>query len=172
MKQQQKVLINEQIRAKELRVIDEAKGNLGILATSEALRIAREQRLDLIEVSPNTVPPIAKIMDYGKYQYDVAKKLKEVKAKAHVAETKGLQVKVGTGDHDLEIKAKQASRWLKEGHRVKIELFLRGRTKYMQEQFLKERLDRVLHLISENYKVAEETKRSPKGLAMVIEKAK
>jgi translation initiation factor IF-3 len=172
LKQQQKVLINEQIRAKELRVIDDAKGNVGVISTSEALKLARSQGLDLIEISPNTEPPIAKIMDYGKYQYDVAKKLKEVKAKSHIAETKGLQVKVGTGDHDLEIKAKQASKWLKEGHRVKIELFLRGRTKYMEERFLKERLDRVLHLISENFKIAEEAKRSPKGLAMVIEKAK
>lgn len=165
-----KVLINEQIRARELRVIDDEQGNLGVITTEEALRIARSRNLDLIEVTSTTVPPIAKIMDYGKYQYDLAKKLKVVKAKAHTVETKSLQVKVGTGDHDLEIKAKQASNWLKEGHRVKIELFLRGRTKYMEEKFLKERLDRVLVLITESFKVAEEAKRSPKGLAMVIER--
>jgi translation initiation factor IF-3 len=79
-------------------------------------------------------------------------------------------VKVGTGDHDLELKAKQASNWLKEGHRIKVELFLSGRTKYMDEKFLRERLDRVLKLITENFKIAEEVKRGPKGLQLTIER--
>ena len=85
-------------------------------------------------------------MDYGKYQYDVSKKLKEVKAKAKVTETKSLQVKLGTGDNDLEIKAKQASKWLKEGHRVQFDLYLRGREKYLEESFLKCTLPKLLVL--------------------------
>ena len=85
-------------------------------------------------------------------------------------ETKSIQVKVGTGDADLALKAKQASLWLKEGHRIKVELFLKGRTKYMDENFLKERLDRVLHLITEQYKIAEALKKVPKGLMLTIER--
>jgi translation initiation factor IF-3 len=109
-------------------------------------------------------------MDYGKYKYEASKKLKKQKDGAKQTETKGIQIKIGTGDHDLELKAKTASKWLKEGHRVKIELFLSGRAKYMDESFLKERLDRVLHLITIDYKVSEAYKKGPKGLTTIIEK--
>ncbi|KKP88505.1 MAG: Translation initiation factor IF-3 [Candidatus Nomurabacteria bacterium GW2011_GWA2_35_80] len=122
--------INNQIRAKELRVID-----------------SEGQNLD-----------------------EINKKLKKAKAGSKPTETKSIQIKIGTGDHDLGLKAKTASKWLKEGHRIKVELFLAGRAKYMDEKFLKERLDRVLHLITENYKVSDSYKRSPKGLITTIEK--
>ena len=162
--------INNQIRAKELRVINNEGQNLGVLSIKDALELAESQGLDLIEVSPNANPPIAKVMDFGKYQYEVSKKLKKAKAGSRPTETKSIQIKIGTGDHDLELKAKTASKWLKEGHRVKVELFLAGRTKYMDEKFLRERLDRVLHLITENYKVSDAYKRGPKGLTTTIEK--
>ena len=164
--------INNQIRAKELRVIDSEGQNLGVLSIKEALELAQSKGTDLIEISPNTNPPVGKIMDFGKHQYEVNKKLKKTKAGSKPTETKSIQIKIGTGDHDLELKAKTASKWLKEGHRIKVELFLAGRTKYMDEKFLKERLDRVLHLITENYKVSDSYKRSPKGLITTIEKAK
>ena len=164
--------INKQIRAAELRVIDEEGVNLGIFPLAEALKMAGDRGLDLIEITPNAVPPIAKIMEYGKYQYELKKKLQKAKAGAKASETKSIQIKIGTGDHDLELKAKTASKWLKEGHRIKVELFLKGRSKGMQEGFLKERLDRVLHFITEQYKIAEPHKRSPKGLSVVIERDK
>lgn len=164
--------INNQIRAKELRVIDNEGQNLGVLSIRDSLELAQNKGLDLIEISPNAVPPIAKIMDFGKYQYEINKKLKKAKAGAKTTETKSIQIKIGTGDHDLGLKAKTASKWLKEGHRIKVELFLAGRTKYMDEKFLRERLDRVLHLLTEEYKVSDSYKRGPKGLAITIEKAK
>lgn len=164
--------INNQIRAKELRVIGSQNENLGVLAIKEALELAQNSGLDLIEISPNAVPPVAKIMDFGKYQYDASKKLKKSKAGAKATETKSIQIKIGTGDHDLELKAKNVSKWLKLGHRIKIELFLSGRSKYMDEKFLKERLDRLLHFITEDYKVSETYKRGPKGLTTTIERAK
>ncbi len=164
--------INNQIRVPELRVIGAENENLGVLSTKEALQMAIDLGLDLIEISPNANPPVAKIMEFGKYQYELQKKLKKAKAGANTTETKSIQIKIGTGDHDLGLKAKTASKWLKEGHRIKVELFLAGRAKFMDEKFLKERLDRVLHLITENYKVAEQAKRGPKGLALTIEKAK
>ncbi len=165
-------MINEYIRAKEVRVIGADGENLGVIKTSEALSKAKELELDLIEVSPHAVPPIAKIMDYGKYLYEQSKKLKAQKAKTHNVEVKSVQVKVATSENDLGIKAKRASSWLAEGHRIKLELFLPGRTKYLNQDFLKERLGRILKLLTVDYKVAEEAKKSPKGLTMIIEKAK
>ncbi|MEK7113857.1 MAG: translation initiation factor IF-3 [Patescibacteria group bacterium] len=164
--------INNQIRAKELRVIDGEGQNLGILSIRDALELAQSRNLDLIEISPNANPPIAKIMDFGKYQYEANKKMKKAKAGAKATETKSIQIKIATGDHDLALKAKTASKWLKEGHRIKVELFLAGRTKYMDEKFLRGRLDRVLHLITEEYKISDSYKRGPKGLGVTIEKAK
>ncbi len=164
--------INNQIRAQELRVIDSENQNLGVLSIKEALELAQSRGLDLIEISPNANPPVGKIMDFGKYQYEASKKLKKAKAGAKPTETKSIQIKIGTGDHDLELKAKTTSKWLKEGHRIKIELFLSGRAKYMDEKFLRERLDRVLHLITEDYKISDSYKKGPKGLFITIEKAK
>ena len=164
--------INNQIRAKELRVIDHNNQNLGVISFKEAMELADKEGLDLIEISPNANPPVAKIMDFGKYLYEANKKLKKAKAGAKTTETKSIQIKIGTGDHDLELKAKTASKWLAEGHRIKVELFLSGRAKYMDEKFLRERLDRLLHLITEDYKIAESYKRGPKGLNTTIEKAK
>lgn len=166
----EKVRINNQIRARELRVIDEQDGNLGTLSLEEALARAKEKGEDLIEISPNATPPIAKIMNYGKFQYDQKKKLQ--KTKGHSLETKSLQIKIGTGEHDLGLKAEQASKFLKEGHRVKIDLFLRGRAKYMEKGFLEERLNRILHLIAEEFKIADGPKKSMKGLTIVLEKGK
>ena len=152
-------------------MIGDEGANLGVMSLQEALRRAQEAGLDLIEISPNATPPIAKIMDYGKFQYTENKKLKIAKAKSKTTETKNIQVKIGTGEHDLDLKAKKASEWLREGHRIKIELFLTGRAKYMEFNFLKERMERILKLISEEYKIADTPKKSPKGLTVVIEKA-
>jgi translation initiation factor IF-3 len=164
--------INNQIRAAELRVLDGSGKNLGVLPIKDALELAQKEGLDLIEVAPNAVPPLAKIMNFGKYKYEVNKKLKKQKSGARPTETKSVQVKIGTGDHDLELKAKTASKWLKDGHRIKVELFLSGRAKYMDEKFLRERLDRVLHLITEDYKISDAYKKGPKGLTTTIERAK
>jgi translation initiation factor IF-3 len=160
------------IRAKELRVISDTGDNFGVLSKEEALAKAQELEMDLIEISPEAKPPVAKIMDYGKFQYDQKKKLKAQKAKAHNVEVKSVQIKLATDENDLNIKAKRASKWLKEGHRVKVELFLPGRAKYLDKDFLRGRLDRILKLISEDYKIADEAKKSPKGLTMIIEKVK
>ena len=164
--------INNQIRASEVRVISNEGVNLGVLNIKEALAQAMNLGLDLIEISPNTNPPIVKIADYGKYKYELNKKQKKAKAGSKITETKSIQVKIGTGDNDLALKAKKASEWLKEGHRIKVELFLSVRSKYMPDDFLKERMDRVLHLITENYKIAENYKKGPKGPTITLEKDK
>ena len=164
--------VNHHIRAKELRVIGPEGENFGVLPLGEAMEKAQDAGLDLIEVNPTAVPPVAKIMEYGKFQYELQKKRREIKAKSHTTETKSVQVKIGTGEHDLQLKAKKTAAWLREGHRVKVDLFLWGRYKYMELPFLKERLERFLKLIPEEYKVAEPAAKSPKGLTAVVERSK
>ena len=164
--------INNQIRASEVRVISNEGVNLGVLSFKDAFALANKDGMDLIEISPNANPPIVKIANFGKYQYEQNKKQKKAKAGSKTTETKSIQIKIGTGENDLALKARKASKWLKEGHRIKVELFLSGRSKYMPEEFLKERLDRVLRLITENYKIAEDYKRGPKGPIITLEKEK
>lgn len=165
-----KVRINHQIKAPELRVITESGENLGVLTIDKALAVAHDRGLDLIEISPSAVPPVAKIMDYGKYLYDEKKKEKLTKSRSQTTEIKTIQVKIGTGEHDLELKAKKVSEWLSTGDRVKIDLFLIGRSKYMDFNFLKERLERILKLITVEYRVAQAPLKGPKGLTTIIEK--
>ncbi len=153
-----------------MRVIGPEGENLGVLAIADAIKKAEEMKLDLIEVSASAVPPVAKIMDFGKYQYLEAKKEREVKAKAHTTETKAVQVEVGTAEGDLTRKARQSAEWLREGHRVKVELFLKGRYKYMDQAFLKDRLMRFVRLIPEEYKIAHEIERGPKGFIVTLER--
>ena len=162
--------INHRISARELRVIGPQGENLGILSLSDALKQAEAHSLDLIEISPTANPPVAKIADFGKWLYEENKKTKAAK-KGHSTEVKTVQVKLGTGDHDLMLKAKKASEWLTEGNRVRVNLFLPGRSKYMEEKFLKERIERMLKLISVDYKIADPAKKSPKGMSCMIEKA-
>ncbi len=162
--------INQEIRAHELRVIGADGENLGVLSLADALAAAKRAELDLIEISPKAVPPVAKIADYGRFEYERSKKEKVAKAKAKVSETKEVQIKVGTGDHDMDLKARKAAEWLAEGHRVRTELFLKGRYKGMGEEFLKDRLVKFLQRIPYAFKLSEPIARSPKGFAGVIER--
>ena len=144
--------------------------NFGVLTLQEALKKAEEYSLDLIEISPSANPPVAKVADFGRYLYEENKKSKGAK-KSHSSEVKTVQVKLGTGDHDLTLKARKTSEWLAEGHKVKVDLFLPGRAKYLDEKFLKERIERMLKFVSVDYKVADSAKKSPKGMTVIIERA-
>jgi len=161
--------INHAIRAREVHVIGPKGENYGVLTLEEALMKASESGLDLIEISPNANPPVARIGDLGKFLYEESKKQKQSK-KSRSVEVKTVQVKLGTGDHDLALKAKKTSKWLSEGNRVKIDLFLPGRAKYLDEKFLRGRMERMLKLISVEYKIADPAKKSPKGMTAIIER--
>ena len=165
-----KIRINREIRARELRVIGASGDNLGVITFEEALKAAETAGLDLIEISPNANPPVAKVMDYGKFQYELKKRESAARAKAKVSETKEVQIKVGTGEHDMRLKANKAAEWLEEGHRVRIELFLKGRYKGMDEAFLKTRLEKFMLLIPYAYKVADPITKAPKGFAAILER--
>lgn len=150
-------------------MIDEKGTNIGILAIAEALRIAREKETDLIEISPTANPPVCKIMDYGKFLYIENKKTKKEKP-VHQTMIREIRISLGISKHDLEVKAKKASAFLDEGDKVKIEMKLKGREKYLDKNFLEERLKRILDFIAVGYKITEGPKRGLRGLLMMIER--
>lgn len=163
----QQLNINNRIRAREVQVIDETGNQLGIMAIFEALNLAREKGLDLVEVSPQLQPPIAKIMDYGKYMY---RKEREEKKRGKPKEQERKTVRVGfkTGVHDLDFKAKQVNEFLHEGHTVKVELTLRGREKALAH-IGRQKLEQFLTKL-ENFSVQEGVKRSPFGWIIIIKR--
>ena len=158
---------NEYIRATQIQLIDETGKNLGITETAKGLEMAQERGLDLVEISSKTDPPICKIIDKGKYQYIQEKKEKKQKAKQKTADLKEIRIGYTTSLHDSEIKAKQIEGFLKDGHKVKIEIRLRGRERAFG-QMAKEKLEKFLELISVEYKREEETKKSSFGLNTII----
>ena len=119
--------INEEIRAEEVRLIDENGEMRGIVSIDEALRLADEANLDLVNISPNAAPPVCKILDYGKYRYEQQKKEKTAKKNQHVTEIKEIRLSASIEDHDVEVKAKNAIKFLKDGDKVKVSLRFRGR---------------------------------------------
>lgn len=119
--------MNERIRSKEVRLIDDKGTNHGIVPTSKALQMAEEADLDLVLISPNQAPPVAKILDYGKYKYELAKKAKEAKKKQHVVEVKEVKVRYKIDVHDYEVRLKSVRKFISQGNKVKIVVMLRGR---------------------------------------------
>ncbi len=161
--------INNQIKAPEVQVIDETGKQLGTMKTFDALKLAREKELDLAEVGPNMQPPIAKIMDYGKYIYRKERQEKKSGPKQKEQERKTVRVGFKTGTHDLEFKAKQIEGFIDEGHIVKIELTLRGREKALAH-LGKEKLHNFIKLLKEGFTVQDNVKRSPFGWTITIKK--
>ncbi len=123
----QELPINEQIRLKQVQLIDDEGQKLGVMDTKEALEIAYEKNLDLVLVAPNGNPPVCKIMNYGKYKFEQAKKEKEAKKKQKVYELKELRITPNTEEHDFNFKAKNARKFLEDGCKVKITVRFRGR---------------------------------------------
>ena len=122
-----KVLMNEKIRSKEIRLIDENGENHGVVLTSKALAMAEEANLDLVVVSPNQAPPVAKILDYGKYKYELEKRAKEAKKKQHTVDIKEVKVRYKIDTHDYQVRIKNINKFISQGNKVKIVVMLRGR---------------------------------------------
>jgi translation initiation factor IF-3 len=123
----QKARINRRIRVPQVRLIDEEGEQVGIIRTDEALMMAEERGLDLVEVAPNADPPVCRLMDYGKFLYEQNKKAREARKNQKVVETKEVQVTPITDDHDIEVKSRRAREFLSEGHKVKFTMKFRGR---------------------------------------------
>ncbi len=122
-----KTRVNHQIRVPQVRVIDEDGTQLGIMTTSEALALAEEQGLDLVEVSPNAQPPVTKLVNFDKYRYHQKKLEQAQKKKLKKVDVKGVRLSLRISEHDMETKARKAIEFLGEGHKVKIDLLMRGR---------------------------------------------
>lgn len=118
---------NEGISAPSVLVLGPDGASLGVMTTGEAIRLAREQELDLVEINPKTAPPVAKIMNFGQYQYQQEKTMRIRKAHQHVSKTKCIRLSLRIGAHDLDIRKKRTLEFLNEGDKVKIDVVLRGR---------------------------------------------
>jgi len=123
----QELLINEEIRDKEVRLIDEKGEQLGIVKIEHALRIADEKELDLVKIVPNANPPVCKIMDYGKFRFEQAKREKEARKNQHVIEVKEIRMSPGIGENDFNTKLKNGQKFLQGGDRLKVTIRFRGR---------------------------------------------
>lgn len=149
---------------------DEAGQQIGIMSREEALKLALEKKLDLIEVAPMAKPPVARIMDYGKYIYREEKEERKQKAKQRKNTLKIIRINLNTGLNDAKIKAEKTDAFLKERLKVQIELVLKGRAKYQKtfSDLAKQKIEDFLKLITEPIKVISELKRQPRGFNITI----
>ena len=148
-------------------VIDEKGKSLGEISNTEALEIAKGRELDLVEVSPKTQPPVCRITDYGKLQYQRNKQERVSKTKQRKVETKGIRIGIRTDEHDIVFKKNQAEKFLKKGNKVKIEIRLRGREKAHQD-LARESLNNFTKRIETPYRIDEDVKKFPQGFNIVI----
>lgn len=119
--------INDEIRDKEVRLIDVEGEQLGVVSIAEAIKLAEERGHDLVNISPKTNPPVCKIMDYGKYRFEQSKREKEARKKQHIVDIKEVRLSPGIDVHDLNVKVKNATKFLKAGDKVKVSVRFRGR---------------------------------------------
>ena len=159
--------VNEKITAPQVMVIDEKGENLGVMETPQALQLAQEKELDLVEVFPKAEPPVCRILDYGKFQYKQDKQRHQAKLKQKKTGTKGVRLGLRTDVHDLDFKRRQAEKFLLKGNKVKIEMILRGREK-AHKDLAKENLTRFLESINVPYTREEDIKSAPRGFVVLI----
>lgn len=159
--------LNGSIRATQLRVIDEEGQQLGVLSRAEALKMAEDRGLDLVEISPAAVPPVAKIIDWGKYSYQRTKQLQKSKRKAKSLEVKQMRFGLKIGDHDLDVKLRKVTDFLNTGHKVKITVFYRGRELAHKDLGFK-LADRVIERLGDDITVDQQPQLMGKQLNFVI----
>ena len=161
------IRINEKINVKEVRAIDETGANLGVIETSEALRLAREKGLDLVEISPMAIPPVVKIISFDKYRYQEEKKWKKQRATQKIQEMKQVQISVREAVHDLGVKAVRVNKFLGEGNKVEVLLNLRGREKAHQD-LAKTKLRDFIKTVDPEHKILSDIKWTGRGFNIQI----
>jgi translation initiation factor IF-3 len=159
--------VNEEIRAPQVRLIDQEGEMLGVMTAREALVRAYDVGLDLLEISPNAVPPVVKILDYGKYKYEQQKKANEARKRQKVVEIKEIKVRPNIDDHDYDVKMRQAKDFIGEGDKVKVTLRFRGREMAHQDLGLKV-LDRIRTELAEITKVESMPRLENRQMIMVL----
>ena len=141
--------INERIRAREVRLVDENGEQLGVVPTREALTIAKDRGLDLIEVAPMATPPVCRIMDYGKYKYEQGKRERVAQKKQKMTEIKSIRMRPKTDEHDFMFKLRNAVKFLQSGHKVKFTVIFRSR-EFTHPEIAKVQLDKMAELVVES----------------------
>ena len=159
--------INEEIKAKEVRLIDVDGSQLGVMSIKDAMSKAEERNLDLVEISPQAVPPVCKIMDYGKYRFEQAKREKETKKNQKVVNIKEVKMSPSIDVHDFNTKVNQAAKFLKSGDKVKITVKFRGRELH-HTSLGQELLERVAVALTEVGNVEKQAKLEGRNMAMVV----
>ncbi len=159
--------INEEIRDREVRLISEDGEQLGIVSSKEARRIAEDSRLDLVKISPNAKPPVCKVMDYGKYKYELAKKEKEARKKQKVINIKEIRLTPKIEEHDLNTKANRANDFLKDGDKVKVSVRFRGR-ELVNPDSGKGVLEQFAELTSENGVIDKKPRLEGRNMVMFL----
>jgi len=140
--------INRAIRVPEVRLIDEDGTQLGVVPTNQALEMARQRDLDLVEVAANSMPPVCKLQDYGRAKYEQTKREREAKKHQHAIELKELRLRPGTDDHDVDVRARSARRFIEEGHKVRLLVRFRGR-EAAHPEIARAQIDRIVKSLND-----------------------
>lgn len=159
--------VNQQITSKNVRVVGPDGEMIGVLDLSEAIQKAEEYGLDLVEVSPNAEPPVCKILDYGKYRYEIQKKAKEAKKKQKVIHIKEIKIRLNTDVHDFDVKKNNARRFIEDGDKVKVSLRFRGR-EITHKNLGEEKLNQFASDLSDIAKIESATKMEGRQLVLVL----
>ena len=159
--------INEQIRDKSIRVISDDGEQMGIMSAREAMDIAEERGLDLVKISPNAQPPVCKIMDYGKFRFEQAKKQKEAKKNQHIITIKEMRLSTNIDKHDLDVKAKNVSKFLQAGDKVKISLRFRGR-QMTHTDLGREVMEEFFSMVQDDAVMEKGTKMEGRSMFMIL----
>lgn len=161
--------INTSITSPEVRLVDANGKMIGVVSIEEALKQSKEAGLDLVEIAPDTNPPVCKIMNYGKFLYTQSKQQRLHKAKQKKVELKALRIGFKIETHDLDVKLKQAYKFLEQGHKVKLDMYLRGREKAFANQ-AGIKMQNILNSLPETIRLEQELKRSPQGFSVILAK--
>ena len=160
-------MINGQIRDKEVRVISEDGEQLGIMSSKDAMKLAREAELDLVKIAPKAQPPVCKIIDYGKYKYELARKEKEAKKKQKTVEVKEVRLSPNIDTNDLNTKMNNAKKFITKGNKVKVTLRFRGRERAHRQQS-KHNLDDFAEMLADVAVIEKPAKQEGRSMSMVL----
>lgn len=162
---------NEWIKASTVRLLGSEGENLGVFSISEALSMAREQEVDLVEINPKTDPPVAKLVDFGSFKYQKEKEAKKQKIKSHVSDIKGIRLSIRISAHDMDVRRKQAEKFLERGDKVKTEIILRGREK-ARSDLADQIINRFVRLLEETMplRFEQEPKRQGGKVTAIVAK--
>ncbi len=161
------VAINWEIKAPEVRVIDPDGNQVGVLPVKEAIKIAEERGLDLVEVAPNSQPPVCRIMNYGKYKYQQSKRTQEARKHQTVIRIKEVKVRPRTEEHDFQFKLRHVKRFLDEGNKVKISILFRGR-EIAHPEFGKELLNRFIEGVKDVTVIEQSPRLEGRNMVMIL----